>query len=78
MAIAEELSGVSRRVEFDRDEGIMRATRTVRESGNSVIVTLPPQIVEGANFEVGDDVNISVDIDTGVISVTRNETDEDE
>ena len=71
MTIAKECVDVSRRVEFDRDEGTMRATRTVRESGNSVIVTLPPQIVEGGDFDVGDDVVVSVDIDTGAVSLRR-------
>lgn len=73
MSIVEEAHGVTRRVSFDREEGKMRATRTVRESGNSVIVTIPPQILEGANFEVGDDVEISVDIESGDITVRRND-----
>ena len=77
MSASTDGGDVSRRVTFDRDEGVMRAIRTVRESGNSTIVTLPPQILEGANFEVGDDVDIEVDIDSGEITLNRHEPDEE-
>lgn len=65
---------MTRRVSFDGDKGIFTATRTIRESGNSVIVAIPPQLVEAASFEVGDDVELSAQIDSGEIHIRRVDT----
>jgi len=60
-------------VTVDPDNGEVRATRTIRKSGNSTAVVIPPELLDAAGFELGDDVDLVCDFDTGEVSMRRTE-----
>lgn len=43
-------------VEYDTDAGELRATRELRRSGNSVVLSFPPALLDEAGLELGDHV----------------------
>jgi len=45
-------------VNVDADNGEVRATRTVRQSGNSTVVVIPPEMLGAVGFELGDDIDL--------------------
>ncbi|MFB6154160.1 MAG: hypothetical protein ABEJ27_07910 [Halodesulfurarchaeum sp.] len=49
--------------------------RTLRESGGSVVVTIPPEVIDLVDMEVGDDVVVHAASDT--ISFTKLPAQED-
>lgn len=53
---------MGRRVEVDKDEKVIRAIRPLRESGGSNVVTIPPEMIDLADFEVGDDVELQAEM----------------
>jgi antitoxin component of MazEF toxin-antitoxin module len=52
-------------VTVDADSGEVRATRKVRKSGNSTAVVIPPELLDAAGFERGDDVDLVADLTSG-------------
>ena len=46
------------------------AERQIRQSGNSLVVTIPPWLLAGADLNENDDVTLSLSGD-GEISVTK-------
>jgi len=44
-------------VNVDADNGEVRATRTVRQSGNSTVVVIPPEMLGAVGFELGFQTN---------------------
>ena len=59
------------RLTIDTDENEIRATRTVFKSGNSVLVTLPPEVCQLAGLEADDDVTLSIGFDESVIHIEK-------
>ena len=41
--------------------------RTIRRSGGSAMVALPPEIMEGLGWDLGDEVTISVTQDKAIL-----------
>lgn len=46
-------------VELDGETGELRAERPIRESGNSLVVSLPPEMLRAAGFEPGETVFVT-------------------
>jgi len=49
-------------VNVDAANGVVRATRTVRQSGNSTVVVIPPGMLGAVGFECGDDIDLVTDL----------------
>ncbi|QHS17958.1 AbrB/MazE/SpoVT family DNA-binding domain-containing protein [haloarchaeon 3A1-DGR] len=62
---------MGKRVEVDADDGVVRAERTVRKSGNSIVVSIPTQVLEGAGLKEGDNVLLEADLDDGGIHLSK-------
>jgi antitoxin component of MazEF toxin-antitoxin module len=59
-------------VRVDPEDGTVAADRSVRPSGRSLVVTLPPQVLEAAGIKEGDDVEIITKLDSsGNISIEK-------
>jgi antitoxin component of MazEF toxin-antitoxin module len=43
-------------VDVDPDENVMRASRKLRQSGGSLVVSLPPEMLQSVGFEEGDEL----------------------
>jgi len=56
-------------VTIDPDSKTARGSRALRESGNSVVLTIPPQILQQAGMESGDEVEMVAELGSGEISV---------
>jgi len=54
-------------VNVDADNGEVRATRTVRRSGNSTVVVIPPEMLGAVGFDLGDDVDLVAGLESGEI-----------
>jgi antitoxin component of MazEF toxin-antitoxin module len=48
-------------------ENTIVVTRELFSSGNSTVLTIPPDILEEAGFELGDEVAFNVDDDGGIV-----------
>jgi len=66
-----EAPDVTRRVSYDPDLNTFSATRRLRTSGNSKIITVPPQIAEAVKFEADDQIELIADIDDGEIVLRK-------
>jgi antitoxin component of MazEF toxin-antitoxin module len=49
------------------------ANRTLRQSGSSVVLTFPPQVLQSLELAAGDEVEIEGDWSTGEITITSAE-----
>lgn len=49
---------VTRKVEIDGENQEVRAKRALRQSGGSTVVTIPPEMVDLLDIELGDDVEL--------------------
>lgn len=58
-------------VEVDMDAGEVRAIRTIRNSGNSVVVSLPPNLLSACGFSAGDELQLIADNNTSEIRLRR-------
>lgn len=67
------LRSVSNRVNIDRDSATATTTRRLRESGNSVVLTMPPELLDMSGFSVGDDIRLTADMDEGTILMEHEE-----
>lgn len=66
-------------VRVDPEDGTVAADRSVRHSGRSLVVTLPPQVLEAAGIEEGDAVEIITKLDSsGNISIKKSADDADD
>jgi len=55
--------------EIDMTAGEVRADRRVRVSGNSLVVSLPPALLNAAGIKCDDDVEIVADNETEEIRI---------
>lgn len=65
------VSYVSDRVRFDKDGQRMIATRKLRQSGSSMVVSIPPQILDASGLEAGDELAIVADVQGHEIVLSR-------
>lgn len=56
-------------VEVDTARGEIRAVRTLRKSGNSISVSIPPELLQTAHMELGDDVELVASFDGNEITL---------
>jgi antitoxin component of MazEF toxin-antitoxin module len=61
----------------DVDSETMEDTRLLRESGNSVVVSIPPEILDTAGLETGDTVTVSAPFEGGQINVKETTGDDE-
>jgi antitoxin component of MazEF toxin-antitoxin module len=57
------------RVSVDPEDSTVSATRTIRSSGNSTVLTIPPQLLEAIGLEVSDEVRLVAHMDTGELVI---------
>jgi len=62
-------ANMDRKPEIDYEEGVGRAVRSLRTAGGSVVVSLPPQLLEMVQLEEGDDVELTADVEEGKITL---------
>lgn len=67
---------MGRKVEIDRENQMIRGTRTLRESGSSSVVTIPNEIIQAVGFENGDDIELEADMFGDEIRLRKVESDE--
>lgn len=60
-------------VQVDTEKGEATAVRPLRKSGNSVVVSIPPELLHQAGFVVGDEVDVVAGFEGGEISLRRRE-----
>jgi len=48
-------------------------TRTIRQSGGSTVVTIPPELLEFTQFEDGDTVSLSAAFDGDEITIQKDD-----
>lgn len=77
MVATTELGRMADRVVIDAEEGTVSATRKIRESGNSIVISIPPQVLEAAGLEPGDQADIVADMDEQTITFRRIDARED-
>jgi len=61
-------------VDYDREAGEARANRTLRQSGNSVVVSLPPELLHEAGLQQGDEVVVAAGFGGGEIELRKSNT----
>lgn len=66
------------RVEVDPEEQVVRTERKVGKSGNSIVIRIPPQLLEAAGFQVDDRVVLEADMKDGGLSIRKPEPSEGE
>lgn len=69
MSTSQILPTMSNRVSVDPETGTLTAIRKLRESGNSIVLTIPPQLLEGAGLEAGDSVKLIADMNEDTITI---------
>lgn len=67
---------MGRKVEIDRENQMIRGTRTLRESGSSSVVTIPNEIIQAVGFENGDDIELEADMFGDEIRLRKVESDD--
>ncbi|GAA1280275.1 hypothetical protein GCM10009646_79140 [Streptomyces aureus] len=68
---------MGRKVEIDRESQTIRATRSLRESGSSSVVTIPNEVIQSVGFEHGDNIAIEADMFGDEIRLRRVSDQED-
>jgi len=53
----------------DTDADKICWTRTVRESGGSVVVTIPPELLTASDLELGEPVTLSVGLSDDALTI---------
>lgn len=56
-------------VQIDTENGEVREQRQLRKSGDSTVVSLPPEVLEHADVEQGDEVTVAVGFNSGTIEL---------
>lgn len=54
---------MSDQARYDAERNALVAERKVRGSGNSTVITIPPQVLDAANIGPEDSVEVSADLD---------------
>lgn len=62
---------MSTNVQIDRESLTATADRSLRASGNSTVVSLPPQLLQAAGIDPDSDVVVRADMQTGTIRIEQ-------
>lgn len=76
MAANIETEYVTRGAEFDAESLTFTAERKLRESGNSIIITVPPDMADAIGAEADDRLKMVASIEDGEIVLRPNENDD--
>ena len=68
---------MGRRINIDRENNEISTTRALRETGDSIVVGLPSEILQGAGLELGDDVRVVANMNTGKITLRKSPEDDE-
>lgn len=60
---------VSRDPEYDPETRTMRATRSLRGSGNSTVLSIPPLILQALAVQEGDEVELIADTESHELTI---------
>lgn len=55
------------------DRWAVTAERKLRKSGNSTVLSMPPEVLQEIRLEAGDDVELVADRDEGTITIRKAE-----
>jgi hypothetical protein len=66
---------MSTKVQIDRESLSASTERALRDSGNSKVVSLPPQLLQAAGFDEDEDVIVRADMETGTIRIEQMDSD---
>jgi len=66
---------MAERVEFDAEDRVAYTRRQIGKSGNSLVIRIPPQILEVADLEHGNQVKLVADMDEETITIRRTSED---
>jgi antitoxin component of MazEF toxin-antitoxin module len=64
-------------LDIDQDDQEVRGESSLRESGGSVVLTIPPDIARQAGFDAGDDVQVSTPFEGGEITLRERDDSDD-
>lgn len=59
------------RVDVDLEEGTVTATRNLRESGGSTVLTIPPEVMDAIGVGSGDELVMVADHDSQRITIEK-------
>lgn len=76
MSTVQHQLNMGNRVSVDPEAGTITASRILRQSGNSTVLTIPPQLLDGAGLEAGDSVKLVADMETGELTISEFEESE--
>lgn len=66
-------------VQIDSEKGEVREERTLRNSGDSVVVSIPPEVLDQAGLGEGDDVDVATAFGSSIIELReKSETEAEE
>jgi hypothetical protein len=77
MAANLETGRVARGAKFDAESLTFTAERKLRESGNSIIITVPPDMADAIDVEADDRLKMVASIEDGEIVLRPDENDDD-
>lgn len=69
---------MSTNVQIDRENLTATADRSLRASGNSTVVSIPPQLLQAAGIEEDGDVIVRADMKNGTIRIEQPNDDTDD
>lgn len=73
MASTQSLPNMGHRVNVDFEAGTVTATRKLRQSGGSTVLTIPPEVMDAMELEEGDDLVMQADYKDGEIRLRKSE-----
>lgn len=56
---------------IDPESKTVSANRSLRESGSSVVITIPPELVSSLNWEAGDELYLTADWGKETVTVEK-------
>lgn len=74
MSMAQPQPMMSNGVEIDADAGEVYGVRKLRESGDSLVISIPPEVLQTSDLEAGEMVEVATNLDGGEIRVRHQST----
>ena len=73
MNTPEVLPNMGHRVQFNPEENTVTGARTLRISGGSTVLTIPPEVLDVLEWEDGDDLRLEADYEEGSLIIEATE-----
>jgi len=73
MSTPEVLPDMGHRVQFNPEEKTVTGARTLRISGGSTVLTIPPEMLDVLDWEDGDDLTLKADYEEGSLVIEATE-----